>query len=363
MQKAQTTLRQGLAVLLLWPLMTGCDGSSSSAQAATSSTSVASQAPSTSASTPTTSTGKSSTGSSSGSGISAGTGDTTVLFEQPQLSGIAGNFDVPPATHKGAPIGAFTLDLWQLNPFQANGQLVPTSWNAGALTGFTPSLTTGTQLGFQNRPGTSTAQVEGDTVGAYINSQDLPPSSTDQKMMITPQYHFPLGSQPMPFASPGVVLTGSMDLQIPVAVGKDSYVVADLLFEDPRGVRISYGTAIFHNGATHPVVGSGYDAPSSSYMLNSPLGIDQEFVTADSNSAAATGTPWSGWRHFQWSISEAQFVGALQYLAAQFPGKGISTDPVEYVLVEVHLNAEFHTQGKPAALGWSMRGLTLWTTP
>jgi hypothetical protein len=317
----QKSVGQGLAVLLLWPVISVCDGSSSSAQAAT--------------------------------------GTTTIIFEQPQVSGIAGNFIVDHAS----PQGSFAMVLWQPNRYQVNGQLVPTTWDAGAETGFTPSPVSGAELGFQNRAGTSTAQMEGDTVGAYINSADLPPSNADQKMMITPQYIFPAGNQPMPFASSGVTLGGSMDLQIPSAVGKDAYIVADLLFEDARGTRISYGIAIFHNDGTHPVGGSGYDGPSNTYMLNVPLGVDQRFVTAAADSAASTVSTWSGWRHFDWSITEAQFVGAIQELTKQFPGKVTSTDPTQYVLAEVHLNAEFHTQGKPAALGWSMRNLTLWTTP
>jgi len=270
---------------------------------------------------------------------------------------------VPPATDKPPPQGSFTLVLWQADRFMSNGLLVPTGWDAGTQTGFTPSAAMTGQLGFQNKPGTSTAQMEADAVGAYINSQDLPQSSADQKMMITPQFTFPLGAQPMPFASPDSSLHGSLDLQVPAATGSDVYVVADLLFEGPNGARISFGIAIFRNGGVSSVVTSGYDSPSNSYILNSPLGVDQRFVTQASNSAAATGTPWSGWRHFEWRVSENQFVDALQYLTGAFPGKLTSTDPVHYVLTKVHLNAEFHTKGQQAELGWSMRGLKLWTTP
>ncbi len=340
-------LGRGAAIFLLLLSVAGCNGSSSSGNAS----------PSASGSV----TPPSSVGSSTGGG--SGTTQTTTLFEQPQLSGIAGHFAVPPATHTAPPKGVFTLVLWQPDLFVSDGLLVPTGWDAGTQTGFTPSDAMAAQLGFQNKPGTSTAQAEADAVGAYINSQDLPPTSTDQKMMITPQYVFPLGSQPMPFASPQSSLYGSLDLQIPTAAGSDVYVVADLLFEGPGGVRISFGTAIFRNGAAQSVVGSGYDSPSNTYMLNSPLGVDQRFVTRASDSAAATGTPWSGWRHFEWSVSEAQFVSGLQYLTTAFPGKVTSTDPVSYVLAEVHLNAEFHTKGQPAELGWSMRGLKVWTAP
>jgi hypothetical protein len=329
-------VRQGLGILVLVSVVAGCGGSGSAG---------------------------SGTGSVTASSGGTSTSDATTLFTQPQEVGIAGKLAVPPATHTAVPVGTFTLVLWQPNPFQAQGLLVPTGWDAGSQTGFTPSNPSTAQLGFQDLPGTSTAQMEGDTVGAYINSQDLSPSTTDQKMMITPEFMFPSGSQPIPFASAQTVLHGALDLQVPTAVGSDVYVNADLLFEDPSGVRISISASIFRNGGAAEVAGTGYDSPSNTYMLNSPLGVDQRFITQASTSASATGTTWSGFRHFEWSMSEAQFVSALQYLVAAFPGQVTSTDPSQYVLTEVHLNAEFHTQGQPAELGWSMRRLNLWTTP
>jgi hypothetical protein len=71
-----------------------------------------------------------------------------------------------------------------------------------------------------------------------------------------------------------------MDLQIPTAAGKDNYVIADLLFEDPDGLRISYGVGIYSKESTHQNLEARYDAPSNSYLLNAPLGTDQRFVTA-----------------------------------------------------------------------------------
>jgi hypothetical protein len=204
--------------------------------------------------------------------------------------------------------------------------------------------------------------MDGDTVGAYLNSADLPSSPAGQKMMITPQFTFAPGNEPVPFSNSNSSLSASMDLQIPTAVGNDAYVVADFLFEDPNGVRISYGVKIFSNGRTNQVVGSSYDAPSNGYQLNSPLGVDQRFVTPAPGSALSTGTPWLGWRHFEWSISQTQFVAALNHLVAQFPEKVQSTDPTQYVLAEVHLNAEFHFQPAPAQLGWSMSGWKVWAT-
>ncbi len=335
-------LGQCLAVLTLTTALTGC-GASSSAGLATA-------APD-------------SNSSISLGGSSGGTSAAAILFEQPQESGIAGLLFVPTATHIPPPNGTFALVLWQPNPNAPNGQLVPTAWDAGTQTGFTPgSPLTAMQLGFQPKAGSSTAQMDGDTVGAYLTSADLPGAPVGQKMMITPEFIFQPGNEPAPFANANTSLSGSMDLQIPTATGNDTYVVADLLFIGADGVRISYGISIFDNGQTRALVGTGYDVPSNSYMLNSPLGVDQQFVTQVPGSASWTGAPWLGWQHFEWSISQAQFVAALNYLAAQFPGKVQSTDPTQYMLAEVHLNAEFHFQPAPAELGWSMRGWKVWTT-
>lgn len=316
--------------------------------------------------------GASTSSTSAGAGV---TGTVTTLFEQPQESSITGNVVVPLADDSKPPAGTFKLVLWQPDPFTTNGELVPTAWNASSQTGFAPSNPMSDQLGFQNTPGTSTAQMEGDTVGAYINSKDVPSSPVDpggagggcghvttppvQKMMITPQYIWSSGTEPVPFASSTTVLSGSLDLQVPTASG-EAYVVADLLFEDPNGVRVSYGVKLFANGVTNPVVGCGYDAPSNSYTLDSPLGIDERFVSKAANSTSDTGVPWLGWQHFEWSINQSQFTAALQYLATQFPGQIKVVDPTQYMLAEVHLNAEINFLPSPAELGWSMSGLKIW---
>ena len=295
-------------------------------------------------------------------GPASASGTTTVLFSQPLESGIATHFFVPPA-HNPPPQGTFNLVLWQPNPNSSNGLLVPTAWNAGSVTGFTPtsSLIT-TQLGFKDLIGTSTAQMDSDTVGAYLNSTDLPGSPVGQKMMITPQFSFVAGTEPVPFASSGATLNSSMYLQIPTASGRDTYVNADYLFKGPNGVRLSFGVKIFRNGGSQPVMGSGYDVSSNTYMLNSPLLPNQSYVTVTTGSATATGTPWLGWQQFSWSVSEAQFVAGLQFLAAKYPGTVPTVDPTQYMLAEVHLNAEFHFNPNPAELGWSMRGWQVWTS-
>jgi hypothetical protein len=233
------------------------------------------------------------------------------------------------------------------------------------MTGFAPvaSPLSTAELGFLNAPSSSTAQMFGDTVGAYLNSADLPGAPVGQKMMITPQFIFTPGTEPVPFALSGTSLSGALDLQVPTAVGSDTYVLADYLFIGPNGVRLSYGVKIFANDSPDPVVGAGYASDSNTYQLNTPLGSDQRFITPGSDSALSTENTWVGWQHFDWSISRAQFVAGLTFLMTAYPGVLQTADPTQYSLSEVHLNAEFHFQPDPASLGWSMRNWSVWTTP
>jgi hypothetical protein len=288
---------------------------------------------------------------------------TTVLFEQPVMSGIGSNFYVAFASKGGMPNGSYDMVIEQPDPFTKTGLLVPTTWDAGSQTGFTPTSPSTAQLGFRDQAGTSTAQMEGDTVGAYLNSKDLPTTKDNRLMMITPQYRYLPGTEPAPFTTSTSVLNGEVNLQIPMAVGKDTYVTVDLLFLDANGTRISFGFKAFQNGVSgHTVFGSLFDPSEKVYIINSPLAPGQQYVTLAPGSAIAGGATWTGYRHFQWSVNQAQFAAAIKYLVAKYPGKITSTDPTKYVFSEVHLNAEFMYSPAPAELGWSMQGLKVWST-
>jgi hypothetical protein len=288
---------------------------------------------------------------------------TTVLFEQPTESGIFNHIYVAHVSKGGMPHGSFDMIFEQPDPFTSTGNLVANSWDAGSQTGFTPNDPSTAQLAFRSTAGSSTAQMEGGVVGAYLNSKDLPTTLNNRLFMIAPQYRYPVGTEPVPFGSSGQVLNGELDLQIPMAVGKDTYMSADFLFLDAKGTRISFGFKIFQNGVSgHTAFGSLYDVPEKVYIINSPLAPGQQFVSLAPGSTMAGGATWTGWRHFQWSINQAQFAAALKYLVQKYPGRITSTDPTAYVFSEVHLNAEFMYSPAPAELGWSMKGMKVWIT-
>jgi hypothetical protein len=285
-----------------------------------------------------------------------------ILFEQPSLDGIAGHFFVPPAVHHPPPQGVFALILWQPNPNRPDGMLTPTGWGAGLKTGFYPSdPVTSHQAGFRDAPGTSTVQVDGETVGAYINSADLPEGSHRYKMMITPEFLAAPAARVHPFAHAGRAILTSLELQVPTAVdahiaGSETYVSADLVFVDPdRGTKISYGCNLFFNG--HPrrrAVGNiRLDRDTQNMMINSVVGLQSDRLTVQRGSAVSQSAPWNGWKAFSFAITEKNFAQALGALKQQNPGA--SVNPADYAFVGFHLNAELHFSTSAAELGWSMR--------
>jgi hypothetical protein len=296
-----------------------------------------------------------------------------VIFEQPQLTGPAGSFHVPLAENGYPSEHPFNLLLWQPNPDRPDGQLVPTSWDAGSKTGFEPDEPLADhQLGFRDESGASTVQAEGDTIGAYLNSKDLTKGSGGDKMMITPELKLPPGGRIHPFATPGMALAGSLELQVPTAHDSDkygnlTYVVSDFSFEDKRTrTKLSYHFSLFRDspakGDTQPTAEwmrdaevGGLDGPSHSYMVGNPVATGGRLITLLAGCAPYQNQPWRGWKLFRAAITEDNFKLALQDLKANAKGFKGSLDPADYEFVGWHLNAELKYETGPAELGWSMR--------
>jgi hypothetical protein len=287
-----------------------------------------------------------------------------VLFEQSSLDGIEGHYSVPTAEHRPPTPGVFHILLWQPNPNRPDGTLVPTDWKAGDKTGFYPSSPLDRhQAGFRNAPGSTTLQIDGDTVGAYIKSADLPQGSHLFKMMMTPEMSVPPTAQVQPFAQSGRVIVVSLDLQVPTAVdehrdGSETYVGADLLFIDRgKGTRISYGCNLFFNGHPHREAGGHIriDEDSQNMMVNSVVGLDNEWLVTLPGSAVSQSEPWTGWKTFRFAISEKNFIDALNAYNQRVAGAQVSLQPGDYSFAKFHLNAEMHFKSSPTELGWSMR--------
>src|SRR5579862_4659158 len=281
-------------------------------------------------------------------GLASAAGTSTPLLEQPLESGIANNVFV--ADVDKVPLGSWEMVIGQKSPYTATGRLVTTAWNAGSQTGFTPVSPSTAQVGYRNKAGTSTVQMEDGTVGAYLNSSDLPTSLTEQNMVFSPQYKWPAGAAPVAFSQSTSVLNAELELQVPTADGKATCVKLDLLFLDPSGTHILFGVQIFCNEAPGAVVRTFYSPLEGIYKVNAPLATGQQFLSLTTGSMTKVGVPWSGYRHVQFSINPTQFSAAIKYLMSQYPGKLTLYDPTQYVLSQVRLDAEFHYSTAPAEI-------------
>lgn len=311
------------------------------------------------------------------SGSAAG---QTVVFEQPNLDGIAGNLHVPKAEHQYPTEHIFNLLLWQPNPNQADGELVPSHKNVADKTGFQPSgPLEKQQAAFRDADDVTTVQVDGDTVGVFLQSRDLPNQSPGDKLMVTPEVKFPKENRGYPFAQPGVAMVNSLELQIPVAVdqsrpGNITYVTSDFTFEDRQTkAKISYGVHIFHHAmratrspAREQLIKSevhGFDEPSHAYQVGNQLWPGSRVISVLEGSTLFQDQPWTGWRSFKFAITGHNFTTALQALKQKFPEFSGSENPADYALVAWHLNAELKFATGPAELGWSMRHASITLVP
>ena len=301
-----------------------------------------------------------------------------IIFKQPALNGIAGNFHVPLAEHKYPDDQPFNVILWQPNPNRTDGQLIPSSENIGNHTGFYPTQPLEKyQAAFRNGPGASAVQIEGDTVGVYLSSSDLPDGSPGHKMMITPAFMVP--KKIYVFARGDRSIVCRLNLQVPTAhdlnrAGNFTYVLAEFVFEDWRTkTQISYGINLFHhNPARVPPptkqflrlteVGP-YDAPSHSFQVGNRLALDSRVVTPLTGTTLFETQTWSGWRPFNFAITQENFKTALRSLKDKEPTFNGPDNPADYALVEWHLNAELTFATGPAKLGWSLKGAELAVVP
>ena len=296
-----------------------------------------------------------------------------VLFRQPELAGFGNRMYV----QARVPSGEFAMISWQRNPFTPDGKFLPVAWDAGAKTGLAATGDqTQAQRGMRDVTGTTTAQMFGDAVGAYLNSADLSGSGTDAqgrplpgsdgfKMMITPQIKFAPETAVRPFRTENSRLNLSLDLQIPVAVcgekkGSLTYANPVLLLEDSkRGVKISYVVGMFSRRSTgNPrkvIQHIAHDGPTKSWMIQCNLVPGNPWVDMGKDSEAFQTVPWRGWRYFSCTLTRANVLAALKALEKQHPETDCSLDPSDYQLRSFHLNAEITFETAPAEMGWSMR--------
>lgn len=291
---------------------------------------------------------------------SAGVSARGVIFEQPRLDEAAPHAYVVSKPRKGS----FYLVLWQKNPHEHDGRLIPVTWRVGDKTGFYPSRPLERhQLGMRNIFSSTALQIEGDTVGAYLNSADLGRAidGKESKEMVAPAYEFPALMQQALLAGDNSAFACSLQLQVPTASDHGgpksrAYVNLNLLFAKNNGnVRLSFNGGLFANGRGDYSERLGYDPVTRNVLVLTPILPTSKWSAYNVDSEIRQSLPWRGWKTFQFRLTRETFASALKAAKDKHPEISWGSDPAEWKLVQIHLNAEIHYETGAAELGWSMR--------
>ena len=211
----------------------------------------------------------------------------------------------------------------------------------------------------------SGAQMSGDTVGAYINSADLPDGAPSNKLIITPSITFRPNTPAFSSNDRHTRVEVSFDLQVPVAADQHkplstTYVVSDLNFTDPRRNTSFYvNEMVFHNGVDHPNEWVFFDPDTKMAVVLGVARQDSQYATVGPNSAHYQSAPWKGWKHFSYTVDEMQFRSAMLAAQYKYPAIKLYDRVGDWELNGWHLNAELLFKTGAAQMGWSMRNATI----
>ena len=214
----------------------------------------------------------------------------------------------------------------------------------------------------------SGAQLQGTTVAAFLNSEDLPKDTHGQKFIITPNIKFDpdISVFNQQDSTSGVKV--SFDLKVPFATDQHrplsaAYVVSDLIFRDRNtGQSIYINEMVFRNGAHLPKDWIFFDPDTN---MSVALGIDtpaSRFTSPDAKGEQFQCKPWSEWKHFSYSVNVENLHQIVHAMREKYPQKLFSENAADWTLTHWHLNAELLFGDGPAKMGWSMRDLLIEAT-
>jgi hypothetical protein len=200
--------------------------------------------------------------------------------------------------------------------------------------------------------------------------------------MMTPEYIFP--QTKAVYAAPNSGVNFTFNMQIPTATNPNNYndcqtyASMDLIFVPipslKSTVQIAYEVSMFfnHHGwvAGQPVYNISQDPKTKDLQMLTPL-VTEASAYVQLTSGFNTGTPWKGFKPFNFTITYNNFQNGLKALAGSYSIP--STNPSDWLLSSVHMNTEMQILGCPAIgstnpaggtfgpveLGWSMGQLKI----
>ena len=261
----------------------------------------------------------------------------------------------------------------------------PINWktgNVGDFTGFYP-VGPGTQVGLPGScasRGSTVVQVQGAEIGVLLNSNDFLDKQgfyPHSPMCIAPQVIFPNPVQV--FSQSCAVVAASFDLQVPSSfvnspsasapVPSSNQIVAYFGFtEKTTGQTIAFGAQVWDSRGTNGGEGNGVsvDPGTGSSVVLTPISSGGVYNTVLAGSSPFQPKPWTGLKHFVFTISAANMLNAIHAVNAKNSGSSIKPFPTQlanYSLTGFQLDSEIEYSNTPASFGYSVANINIAAAP
>jgi hypothetical protein len=255
-------------------------------------------------------------------------------------------------------LGTTLITFWRLGP----GPLRPLQWQVGSFTG-SPAPAALSRGLLPASPDSSCISFSQGTFGAVLNTSTTPIAPGQSLGTITVEQSWTAEAAPLPWAAAG----GAVDLSVmyqPATALKASGAIAVYsswtiglrsLAPQDKSAFIWYETALFD--FQRPLGGDEVwrDTISGSVIVHGVLGAPSAFHTAAPDSAAASSSPWAGFRRMHFSVSAAQVQAAVLAANAKF-NLTLHSDAAQWALV--HFNVELEGTAGVSA-GHSLHSLSI----
>jgi len=261
----------------------------------------------------------------------------------------------------------------------------PINWktgNVGDFTGFYPAGP-GTQVGLPGScasRGSTAVQIQGAEIGVLINSNDFLDKQgfyPHSPMCLAPQVEFPNPVQV--FSQSSAFVAASFDLQVPSSfvtspsasapVPSSNQIVAYFSFtEKTTGQTIAFGAQVWDSRGTNGGEGNSVfvDPGTGSSVVLTPISSGGAYNTVLAESSPFQPKPWTGLKHFVFTISATNMLNAINAVNAnnsRSSTKPFPTQLANYSLTAFQIDSEIAYSNTPASFGYSVANINIAAAP
>jgi hypothetical protein len=228
-----------------------------------------------------------------------------------------------------------------------------TGWNLGDFTGVTSPSPLGTyQLGIDNSwYGSTAVQMTSTEMGAQLHTYSIP-SGNGNLLNAQVKYTWDYSDDIRPWQHTTSKLNFSFNLKIPSSYfegGACGYIYASILLTDPAGHYFWIQPQIYDSRREPGTEYVGWDAGTNSAYANTYYRYGNngvaDYCTKNSASYWSTGSTWSSWRWYGFSVSRTQLLNAINDINSAYHA-GLSTNPADWRMTLFSIQDEiYHATG------------------